>query len=103
MTRQPLAFPKPTRLKSPPYLAWIRQQHCLGCGAQAQAHHTTSKGSGGSDFRSVPLCWRCHRELHHRGGSWFQEKYHVDFTEEVIRLMETYLSALKDGEDVEAR
>lgn len=103
MTRQPLAFPKPNRLKNPDYLAWIRRQPCLVDHVVAQAHHTMSRGAGGSDYRSVPLCPQHHRECHRRGGSWFQETYRLDFTEEVIRLMETYLSALKEGEDCGAR
>jgi hypothetical protein len=58
MTRDVLAFPKPIRKTDPGYLAWIRTQPCVACGAQSQAHHTTTKGARGSDYRSLSLCYR---------------------------------------------
>lgn len=88
-----LAFPKPSRLKSRAYLNWIRRQPCLVDYVVAQAHHTTSVGSGGSDFRTVPLCHRCHRELHRMGQQSFEAKHRLDLAEAVIRLLETFISA----------
>jgi len=86
------AFPKPTRRKDPGYLDWVRMQPCLACGVAAHAHHTVTKGAGGSDYRTVPLCFKHHTELHGRGAVWFEEEYIVDLQEEVIRLLESYIA-----------
>lgn len=93
MTTGVLAFPKPVRMKDRAYLDWIRRQPCLVDYVVAQAHHTRSVGAGGSDFRSVPLCHNHHRKLHRMGRSSFEEKHRLDLNEEVIRLLETYISA----------
>jgi hypothetical protein len=98
MTRDVLAFPKPSRKTDPGYLAWIRRQPCVACGAASQAHHTTSKGAGGSDYRSVALCYRHHQRLHRMGRQRFQAEYGVDLNEEIIRLLEAFVSALRSGE-----
>jgi len=100
MTRDVLAFPKPVRLRSLPYLAWIRRQGCLICGSAAQAHHIETGGVGtkGSDFRTTPLCHRCHRELHRIGSTRFEAEHRVDLYEEAFRLLETFVSALRSGE-----
>ena len=86
------AFPKPARLKNPAYLAWVRRQPCIACGATSQAHHTVTKGAGGSDYRTVPLCWMHHADLHGQGEKYFEEEYMVDIKDEVIRLLETYIA-----------
>ena len=91
MTYTP-AFPKPVRLKDRGYLAWVRRRPCIGCGARSQAHHTVTKGAGGSDFRTVPVCWKHHQELHRKGPAWFEEEYMVDIQDEVIRLLESYIA-----------
>ena len=98
MTRTVPAFPKPLRRQAPEYLRWIRLQPCLVDHVVAQAHHTTAGGVGtkGSDYRTVPLCWRHHGELHRLGPDSFQEKYGLDFQEEIIRLLERYVSALEE-------
>lgn len=95
-----LRFPKPVRLRDPQYLAWIRRQPCLVCRGIAQPHHTTAGGWGtkGSDYRCVPLCHRHHRELHDIGAQSFEERHRVDLREQVIRLLETYMSAMKEEE-----
>jgi len=88
-----LAFPKPVRLKDKDYLAWIRRQPCLVDYVVAEAHHTTSRGAGGSDYRSIPLCLRHHKEAHRLGRVSFELKHRLDFREEVIRLLEIFISA----------
>lgn len=93
MTRDVLAFPKPSRLQSPGYLAWIRRQPCLVDYVVAQAHHSITRGRGGSDYRCVPLCVRHHNEVHRMGSTSFEAKYRLDFMEEVIRLLEIFISA----------
>lgn len=93
MSRDVLAFPKPVRLKDKDYLAWVRRQPCLVDYVVAEAHHTVTRGAGGSDYRSVPLCFRHHKECHRVGRSSFEARHRLDFTEEVIRLMEIFISA----------
>jgi len=93
MTRDVLAFPKPVRLKDKAYVAWIRRQPCLVDYVVAEAHHTVTRGAGGSDYRSVPLCIRHHKEAHRMGRASFEAKHRLDFTEEVIRLLEIFISA----------
>lgn len=93
MTRDVLAFPKPSRLKDRAYLDWIRRQPCLIDHVAAHAHHTTAVGAGGSDYRAVPLCPKHHMEAHRLGRSRFEERHRLDLNEEVIRLLERYIAA----------
>jgi hypothetical protein len=94
-----LMFPKPVRKTDPQYIKWVRRQPCLVDHVAANAHHTTAKGAGGSDYRCVPLCPRHHNELHRIGRLTFQHKHNLDFSEEIIRLLEMYVSAIsKDSE-----
>src|ERR1043166_8837867 len=92
MTRYVPALPKPSRVQSKTYLDWVRRRPCLICGSVSQAHHSISKGARGSDFRAIPLCANHHRELHRLGRSTFEERYRLDVTEEILRLLETYIS-----------
>ena len=92
------AFPKPVRLRSDAYIRWIRQQPCLVHPRSVpHAHHTTSRGAGGSDYRTVPLCFGCHNEIHQLGQARFEERHAVSFNEEMLRLLETYLAAQNRG------
>ena len=98
MTRNVLAYPKPVRLQDKIYLAWVRRQPCVACGAASQAHHSKTKGARGSDYRALPMCFKHHEELHRRGKAFMEIEYRVDIREELIRLLETYVSALRSGE-----
>src|SRR5437899_767796 len=98
------AFPRPSRLKDPAYLRWVRLRPCVACGSAfgaawrpAHAHHTVTKGAGGSDYRTVPVCWKHHAELHNRGAAWFEEEYMVDLKDEIIRSLESYIGQLALG------
>src|ERR1041385_2494011 len=96
MSQDVPAFPKPARLKSRPYLGGVRRRPCLIDHVTAEAHHTTSIGARGWDFRAVPLCHRHHRELHRLGRTTFEDKHRVDIVEEILRLLETYGSSRGD-------
>lgn len=60
------AQPKPGRLESPTFLAWVRSQPCRACFSRdrnaqgpSEAHHFPPKGMGGGTIRddhSMPLC-----------------------------------------------
>jgi hypothetical protein len=57
--------------RSPAYLAFVREHACCACGAEgpSDAHHFGPRGLGEKtdDFRTAPLCRRCHDEWHARG------------------------------------
>lgn len=45
-----------------------RRLPCLRCFHRpAEPHHVKSRGSGGLDSATVPLCRRCHEEVHQHG------------------------------------
>jgi 5-methylcytosine-specific restriction endonuclease McrA len=54
------------------YIRYVRAFPCCGCGAEdVEIHHFMhgDKGTGMkvSDFYTVPLCFRCHRQFHDHG------------------------------------
>jgi len=57
---------KPAR--APHYLAFVRQLPCCVCGSPEpnDPHHWGPRGMGSKtdDFRTVPLCRRCHDRIH---------------------------------------
>ena len=73
-----MMIPKPSTPRDPKYLDWIRTLGCAACGElrDIHAHHTKSGGTAikGSDYSCIPLCARCHYEVHqHTGkGGYFQ-------------------------------
>jgi hypothetical protein len=58
--------------RSEKYLEFVRKHPCVGClrTEEIQAHHFDKRNSGGgtalkaSDCQTVPLCPRCHQEVH---------------------------------------
>ncbi len=101
--RLALAFPKPVRLEDPDYLAWIRRLPCIISHCQAEASHIVPDGWGKmgskvSDYRTVPMSRTIHREYHRIGRKRFESKYAIDLAEEQIRLMEIYISALREAD-----
>jgi len=101
MSKYVPAFPKPVRLTDPDYLRYIKRQPCLLCpSASVDPHHTKTRGAGGSDYRALPLCRKHHEDLHRRGAIVFALDYRIDLQAEQIRLLEMYVSALKDGDDL---
>jgi hypothetical protein len=68
---------KPTRGKAgdePERLAWLRSLDCCACGRRglSHAHHRTLSGRGkgqkSPDSEAMPLCARCHSDLHSLAG-----------------------------------
>lgn len=66
---------KPSRVRSPEHLAWVRQRACLVCRTRigVQAHHLTiggkkARGLKAGDDMVVPLCADHHASLHHDGN-----------------------------------
>lgn len=86
-----LAFPKPIRIRDRAYLAWIRLKPCVGCRRIAkQAHHVIARGAGGSDYQTVPLCFRCHRQVHDFGRDFFEVKHAIDLEIEARLLFQKW-------------
>lgn len=71
--------PKSRKLILPNYTRWVKAQQCCGCGNQADdPHHITGRGLGGmgmkaSDLHVIPLCRRCHDDLHANTSEWEAE------------------------------
>ncbi|EHN97145.1 DUF968 domain-containing protein [Escherichia coli] len=71
---------KPQREEMPVYTRWVKTQKCMTCGNQADdPHHIIGHGLGGmgtkaDDLLVIPLCRKCHNELH-AGVKDFEEKH----------------------------
>ncbi|EFC9335583.1 TPA: DUF968 domain-containing protein [Escherichia coli] len=71
---------KPQREEMPVYTRWVKAQKCMTCGNQADdPHHIIGHGLGGmgtkaDDLFVIPLCRKCHNELH-AGVKDFEEKH----------------------------
>ncbi|WP_137506127.1 DUF968 domain-containing protein, partial [Escherichia coli] len=71
---------KPQREDMPVYTRWVKTQKCMTCGNQADdPHHIIGHGLGGmgkkaDDLVVIPLCRKCHNELH-AGVKVFEEKH----------------------------
>ncbi|HAY0338491.1 TPA: DUF968 domain-containing protein [Escherichia coli] len=71
---------KPQREEMPVYTRWVKTQKCMTCGTQADdPHHIIGHGLGGigtkaDDLFVIPLCRKCHNELH-AGVKDFEEKH----------------------------
>ena len=71
---------KPQRKEMPVYTRWVKTQKCMTCGNQADdPHHIIGHGLGGmgtkaDDLFVIPLCRKCHSELH-AGVKDFEEKH----------------------------
>ena len=76
------------------YLEYIKGLPCLChdnlCIGDIVPHHTKTKGSGGSDYLTVPLCGFHHAEVHSIGRTTFQRVHNINFTTETIRLLARY-------------
>ncbi|WP_109728203.1 DUF968 domain-containing protein [Edwardsiella tarda] len=72
--------PKLLRWESSKYTRWVKTQPCCGCGNPADdPHHIINSGLGlggigtkTHDLFVIPLCRRCHDELHRDVGGWEQ-------------------------------
>ena len=91
--------PKPIRETDKDYKSYIISKPCLvwnnECLGDIVAHHSVSRGSGGSDYKAVPLCMRHHNDVHNIGWLTFQEYYNINFDKEIIRLLIGYIKKIK--------
>jgi len=87
--------PKPFTWKSKKYLDYVRKQPCLICGYPSEAHHVKTKGAGGCDAWTVPLCRLHHSGCHHFGKDTFFERHGLDVYEELFKMTKGYIEANK--------
>jgi hypothetical protein len=67
-----------TRWRSPKYLAWVRNQLCCLCFSPGPIHahhikgvgHLSGVGLKAPDWAVMPLCHKCHTEMHHNPELW---------------------------------
>jgi hypothetical protein len=82
--------------RSETYLQFVRAQPCPITGDDApEAHHALGfKGTGkkASDFGTVPLSAKLHRQLHDKGREWFEGTYGVDLAELALNYMHKFLT-----------
>lgn len=89
----------PTQIRCRPHLEWIRTQPCLcrssgdgwHCHGPVQAAHVRTNTDGGmgmkpSDFWSVPLCAKHHREQHQIGETAFQLRHRIFMRTKAMEL-----------------
>ena len=102
--KKPLARRNDERLAARRALAFgeqaelCRQMPCCACGAPPPSDpaHVPSRGAGGRDEDTVPLCRDCHGEQHMRGEWTFQRVELVSFAD-VKRVMRLPVDELKDA------
>ena len=86
--------PKNKREIDKEYLKFVRKHSCLcgvGCIGRVEAHHTNTRGAGGSDYKAIPLCVLHHADIDNLGKKTFQNRYFMSFDKEIIRLLIEYI------------
>lgn len=85
-------MPKPRRIEDKEHLDWVRSQPCCMCArpSPSDPHHVRTRGAGGSDYYSIPLCRRCHTEAH-------LEISKDEYWYELAKLLVRKLEAQHDG------
>lgn len=88
-------FPKPHTFRSERYLEFVRTLPCAVCGTPYVAPHHAGDDRGMSlkcsDTRTIPLCARCHTEMHQRGVITFQLVHNFDVKDSIIQTLERYV------------
>jgi hypothetical protein len=96
-----MKFPKIKRVRDKKHLERVRQLECCNCHAPPpnHAHHIIGTKRGGVGLKSsgddecIPLCWRCHRELH----DWGHESWELTYGVSQEELSKQTMRALMDG------
>lgn len=61
---------------------------CCACGkvGDTDPHHVTSRGAGGDDSCTVPLCRRCHTRVHAAGQVTFWREVGIDPADVILGI-----------------
>jgi len=87
-----MSLQKQARLESPKYLKWIRQQPCVYCGGQSEAHHLrsvplgTGAGYKASDILTIPVCRNHHHQCH----------TDIDIENQMLHCLRTIIKAIRE-------
>ena len=78
-----------------PQAALCRQSVCISClrrrlqrPGPCVPHHDPSRGAGGLDRDTVPLCNTCHEEVHRVGAETFWARVGLPVADVVARMRE---------------
>jgi len=81
------------RIQDAKYTQWVKTLKCCGCGDQSDdPHHPHGAGFKGMgtkvpDYWCIPLCRKCHDELHHDVHAW-EESNGTQFQHTTITLLQ---------------
>ena len=80
--------------RSDEYKAFIREHDCIRCGARGTIAHHEPCGRAGMgikapDSHCLPLCIRCHAELHNGGRITFWQT--VDVKMKMVELLTAFI------------
>ena len=86
---------KPIRLKDEEYLEFIRLKPCIICHMKkSEVHHVKTKGAGGSDYLTVPLCSKHHisgsKSVHNMGILSFSNYWNINLYEYISTFLVEY-------------
>uniref|UniRef100_A0A6M3JYH1 HNH endonuclease n=1 Tax=viral metagenome TaxID=1070528 RepID=A0A6M3JYH1_9ZZZZ len=87
-------IPKQPRETDKVYLDFVRTKKCVCGDSKTTPHHTISRGAWGSDYRTIPLCLKCHITIHQKGMKDFEKKYNFDHLDAIIKLLSEYVQSL---------
>lgn len=80
------------------YLDHVRGYPCFLCGEpQTDAHHIEAGGTGtkGSDTHTIPLCRKCHNEVHQEGARYIEQQYERDAWKFVAYLQTEFMTGAR--------
>ena len=80
------------------YIKYIdNQPSCLTCHNTPTHHHLEAIGMGNNrkrqtekDYSCVPLCVKCHQDIHTCGIETFERVHHINLWKEAFRLLRRY-------------
>ena len=94
---------KPSRMRDPRYLEWVREQRCLVTlcfdgTPPNDPHHVRTWGGFGGDDQVVPLCRKHHTCVHAIGPTSFERGNHLDLADEAKALRDRWLRLGRDDD-----
>ena len=78
------------------YLDYIKTLPCI-CGyhiyGEICPHHVCTGGKAlkCSDYETVPLCAKCHREIHQYGREWYEKNKSIKIDKYVIECLSQFI------------